>query len=375
MFLKHIKLSNFRNYVSLDTDFVSTLNIFVGDNAQGKTNLLEAIYLLATGRSYRASRDQEFVNWQAPGFNIKAEIHREFGTVTLEIGYIKDQRKRIKVNGADLPKLSELFGHLNVVAFSPEDLQLVKGAPAYRRRFLDLELSQVNPQYRHELISYHQILLQRNNLLKEMQAGRGDRQHLDVWDEQLSKSAVKISIQRMAAVEKMASLANRMQQLITEGKEELSLKYVPSISGLGETSFAEGPACEKALLQLQSLRKMELSRGITLMGPHRDELSIQINKVDARTFGSQGQQRTVALALKLAELEFMRQETGEYPILLLDDVMSELDYSRRQFLTEAIRSKVQVFMTTTGLHSFQEAQLAESRLFRISNGIILTGFL
>ncbi len=370
MFLRHIRLFNFRNYISIETDFGPAMNIFVGDNAQGKTNLLEAIYLLATGRSYRASRDQELINWQAPGFNIRAEINREFSSFTLEIGYVRDQRKRIRVNGADLPKLSELFGHLNAVAFSPEDLQLIKGAPSFRRRFLDLELSQVNPQYRHELIRYHQILLQRNNLLKEMQAGRGDGRHLDVWDEQLAKSALKISLLRMNAVEKMAALARSMQRLITEGKEELVLNYNPSVPGLKVEPFEEEPAREEVLRRLQGLRRLEILRGTTLLGPHRDELSILINDVDARAFGSQGQQRTGVLALKLAELEFMREETGEYPILLLDDVMSELDYSRRKFLTEAIRNKVQVFVTTTGLHSFQEAQLADSRVFTISNGTI-----
>jgi DNA replication and repair protein RecF len=384
--LEKLSLEGFRNYSSLQVEFGPHLNILVGDNAQGKTNLLEAVYLLATGRSYRAAGDHELLGWEKPSFHVGATISRSYGDLFIEVAYSPERKKKVKVNGTDLKKLSALFGHLNAVIFSPEDLQIVKSSPAHRRRFLDLELAQVDPAYRSFLIDYQQVLVQRNNLLKELSGPRdrrSSREMLEVWDDQLIRLGAKILAKRLIAVRRMSALAKEAHARITETREDLGVSYLAALGGNPEDGAKPGERVEVALdgwreeelrekmaKALVVCRVAEMRRAVTLVGPHRDDLALAVNGREVRSFGSQGQQRTAALALKMAELEFMKEEVGEYPILLLDDVMSELDAARRRFLLDLVQPKAQMFVTTTGLHSFQPRHLAEGKVFSVRHGTL-----
>lgn len=373
MQLEALRLVAFRNYGELDLNLPGGVILLVGQNAQGKSNLLEAVYLLATGRSYRGAGDADLVRWGSGGYAARGRVGRTYGEVLLEVIYHADQRKRVRVNGTDVRRLSELFGHLTAVIFSPEDLQLVKGGPVHRRRFLDLELAQIDPAYRQDLIDYQQVLVQRNNLLR-LGAPAAE---LEVWDEQLVATGARLMAKRARAVKRLWRLAAAAHHQITAGREELRLGYLAA-AGAGATRVAvdleDEPASRVAAFreqlagELSRVRPAELRRGMTLLGPHRDDLSLHINGAEARAFASQGQQRTAALALKLGELEFMREETGEYPLLLLDDVMSELDEERRRYLLQVAGERTQVFVTTTSLQSLPPDQVAAARVFSVSQG-------
>ncbi|HHW14304.1 MAG TPA: DNA replication/repair protein RecF, partial [Firmicutes bacterium] len=355
--------------------------LLVGENAQGKSNLLEAVYLLATGRSYRGAAEGELTRWGAAGFGVRGVVRRTYGEVVLEVSYQIDRRKRVRVNGADVRRLSELFGYLTAVIFSPEDLQLVKGAPVHRRRFLDLELAQIDPAYRQDLIDYHQVLSQRNNLLKGASPAPGE---LAVWEEQLAAVGARIQARRSRAAAVLSRLAAEVHRRITGGREELRLTYLAAVGPgavripvVGEGGgAAEWPAAEfrqRLTEELARVRPAELRRGMTLLGPHRDDLLLEIDGSLARSFASQGQQRTAALALKLGELEFMQAETGEYPLLLLDDVLSELDEGRRRFLLQAAGERTQLFVTTTSLRSLPPGEIQRAALFSVRQGKITPG--
>lgn len=381
MRLETIRLADFRNYESLDLRFGEGINLLVGENAQGKSNLLESVYLLATGRSYRGAAESDLTRWGAAGFAVRGLVRRSYGEVILEVVYQTDRRKRVRVNGADVRRLSELFGYLTAVIFSPEDLQLVKGGPIHRRRFLDLELAQIDAAYRQDLIDYHQVLTQRNNLLKGTPPTPGE---LAVWEEQLTAVGARIQAKRSRAVAALSLLAGRVHGQITAGREELRLTYLAAVGRgaarlpvVGEGGLpAEWPAAEfrrRLAEEFERVRPTELRRGMTLLGPHRDDLLVEIDRTPARAFASQGQQRTAALALKLGELEFMQAETGDYPLLLLDDVMSELDEGRRRFLLQAAGERTQVFVTTTSLESLPPGQSGGASLFAVRQGKILPG--
>lgn len=377
MQLESLRLVNFRNYGAEDVTLSPGLNLLVGQNAQGKSNLLEAVYLLAAGRSYRGAGDADLVQWGTGGFALRGVVRRSYGEVVLEVAYQTDQRKRVKVNGTDVRRLSELFGYLTAAIFSPEDLQLVKGGPAHRRRFLDLELAQIDPPYRQDLIDYQQVLLQRNNLLKQG-PGRGLAEQLAAWDTQLTAAGGRLQAKRARAVRTLARLAAEAHRRITSGREGLALTYLAAL-GPGasrvevDPEWGVGEFRERLGAELAAVRPLELRRGMTLLGPHRDDLLLSIDGAEARSFASQGQQRTAALALKLAEIEFMREETGEYPLLLLDDVMSELDAGRREYLLSAAGEKTQVLVTTTALETLPAAQLATARVFTVEQGKIAPG--
>ncbi|MDI6871670.1 MAG: DNA replication/repair protein RecF [Bacillota bacterium] len=392
MQLEALRLVNFRNYSEQEVAPGSRLNLLLGQNAQGKSNLLEAVYLLATGRSYRGAADAEMVRWGAAGFAVRGRVQRAYGEVLLEVAYQVDQRKRVRVNGTDVRRLSELFGYLTAVIFSPEDLQLVKGGPAHRRRFLDLELAQIDPAYRQDLIDYQQVLVQRNNLLREGGAvsaasasrrlgPRLDLGQLEVWDEQLVTLGARLHAKRARAVRALSRLAAEAHRRITAGRETLRLAYLAAAGPGGRRVEAEGEGAEstpeafrrRLAEELERVRPLEARRGMTLLGPHRDDLLLAIDGAEARSFASQGQQRTAALALKLGELEFMREETGEYPLLLLDDVMSELDSGRRRFLLEAAGERAQVFVTATSRRALPAGQEERAQVFTVEQGKIAPG--
>lgn len=368
MYLKGLILKNYRNYIEQKAEFDSGLNLIVGNNAQGKTNLLEAVYLLASGKSYRTPFDRELIRWDSDTLYIKGEIVESGGEKRIEIG-IKGNSKRVKVNGVPLKKRGELLGNLMVVVFSPEELKLVKEGPSFRRKFMDQDIAQLKSSYYYALNTYNRVLLQRNFLLKDYLSGRAKIDTLTDWDAQLVEYGSILILDRMQFIRKIASIADGIHKRITDGSETLKVIYQSCISDKDitgikdiQTGFSVG---------LESNRARDIKTGVTNFGPHREDLKIYINGIETRKFGSQGQQRTAALSLKLSEIEFIKQQTEEYPILLLDDVMSELDPSRQKFVLENI-SRTQAFITCTHLTGAMEKRYAGGKVFYINSGIIKT---
>ncbi|TVX89826.1 DNA replication/repair protein RecF [Paenibacillus agilis] len=366
MFVKSVSLQHYRNYETMELDTNNNVNIFVGRNAQGKTNLLESIFVLALTKSHRTAKDRELIAWDKDHTLLKAAVERKYGTYNLELN-ISKQGKKAKLNGLEQKKLSNFIGSLNVVMFAPEDLEIVKGGPSVRRRFLDMEIGQVHPGYLYHLQQYQKVLVQRNNLLKQMWNDRSSAhmQMLEVWNEQLVEHGVKIVKKRKYYLKKLQVWAERIHAGITNGQEQLAISYVPSLA-LDEDN--EAVLFEQFMIKLSQMNDQEIRRGITLVGPHRDDLAFSINGKEVQTYGSQGQQRTTALSLKLAEIEFMHEEIGEYPVLLLDDVLSELDSYRQTQLIETFQEKVQTFITTTGIESIHAHRLQDANVFHVENG-------
>ncbi|MFV0636644.1 DNA replication/repair protein RecF [Mitsuokella sp. WILCCON 0060] len=374
MYVRFLKLRNYRNYNELDLALQPGINIFLGPNAQGKTNIIEAIYYASLGRSHRTHQDAELIRWHEEQGSILLDFDRRGVENHLEFQFSRNKRRRILLNEHPI-HLKELIGSINSVLFSPEDLFLIKGAPAGRRRFLDGEISQASPPYYHELVEFNRIISQRNSLLKRIRERRGDASLLELWDAQLVKSASKIIAKRLEAVRKLNMLANLMQRRISSDQENLTVTY--EIHGLDEAYGAKDGKSENMTKSftswynemLKQSRETDILRGSTSYGPHHDDLVLTVNGINLRTFGSQGQQRTGVLSLKLAELEFLRSETGEYPILLLDDVMSELDVRRRQQLLAFIRREhIQTLITATDAAYFPAEGLG--RYYQVKNGRI-----
>jgi DNA replication and repair protein RecF len=371
MKLKSLELQGYRNYDALQLPVGSGVNIFIGPNAQGKTNLLEAIHVLALTKSHRTSKDRELIGWNASAARIRADLERKYGHVSLEL-QISAQGKKAKINGLEQRKLSGFVGSLNVVLFAPEDLDIVKGAPGVRRRFMDMEIGQVHPGYLHDLQQYQKVLQQRNNYLKSTDSSRASPEMLDVWNEQLCDYGVKMMQRRKNFIYHLQKWAEKIHAGITGGTEQLTVEYRPSFgSGADGESQDDSSLFQQFMIKLIQSKDQEFRRGITLTGPHRDDLAFSINGMDVQSFGSQGQQRTAALSLKLAELELMREEIGEYPLLLLDDVLSELDQMRQTQLIETFQSRVQTFITTTGLESVNMSKLRDAAVFHVRNGELL----
>jgi len=369
LYIAHLSLTNFRNYERLELDLPPHLVVLQGDNAQGKTNLLEAIYFLATAKSHRATAERELINWATPweGFGIArllAQVQKEGGSLRLEIALTgayhspeeaRHVQKRIRINGVPRRAI-DLVGQVNVVIFGSQDIDLIGGAPSLRRRYLDLTNCQVDSQYLRALQQYNKVLLQRNHLLRLIGEQRAEEGQLDFWDRELVENGSYLMRQRQIMVAEVNDLAQPIHHEISSG-ESLKITYLPSVTG----DFHE---------RLKDARKKETAQGMSLVGPHRDDLAFLVNGVDMNIYGSRGQQRTVALSLKLAEASFMRSKIADYPVLLLDDVLSELDMMRRHHLLEAIASYQQVVITTTDFDRFDPGFLAEAALFRVSAGRI-----
>lgn len=366
--LATLELRAFRNYDALTIAFSPGLNVLFGDNAQGKTNLLEAIHFLATGRSHRTSRDLDMVKEGEEELLARASVVRRTGTIDLELRLGAATRKQLKINGIAEKKIAKLVGSLAVVLFSPDDLQLLKGPPAGRRRFLDLELSQISQTYLHHLMAYNRLLQQRNSLLKQPALDQG---LLAVYDQQLVETGAQLVVRRAEAVRRLSPIASRYHRMLSEGREDLVLEY--QSQGLGEDGAADLESVRRRLeRELARVRGEELRRQVTLVGPHRDDVGFWIAGRDARLYASQGQQRTAVLALKLAELDFMTAEIGEAPLLLLDDVASELDPHRRHYLLSAVREGVQSFITCTDLEDLMvRTWPKDHRLFRVRAGTVV----
>jgi len=367
LYLASLQLDAFRNYNSLSVQFSPGLNVLYGDNAQGKTNLLEAIHFLATGRSHRTSRDQDLIMEGRPALRARAEVVRKTGSIEVELNYGLETRKQLKINGVPERKIARLVGSLAVVFFSPDDLQLLKGPPSGRRRFLDLELSQISQNYLHHLMTYNRLVNQRNTLLKQPTV---DAHLLAVYDDQLVETAAQLIVRRAEAVRRLSPLAAHFHALLSDGREDLRLAY--QSQGVDEEGQADLDSVAARLRRaLASLQGEERRRQVTLVGPHRDDIAIWVAGRDARLYASQGQQRTAVLALKLAELQFMTEEIGEAPVLLLDDVASELDPNRRNYLLAAVQEGVQSFITCTDLEDLMARQWpAGHRLFRVQSGTV-----
>ena len=378
MRLTHLSLHNFRNYVRLDLDMPLGVSILQGDNAQGKTNLLEAVYYLATSRSPHAGSDRELVNWLAveqeplPYARLVGHVTKAASESTIEITLTQQAnndaryRKQIRLNGVPR-RVMDLLGQLNVVLFLPEDIGLVTGSPGGRRRYLDAALCQIDSVYCRSLSRYNRITTQRNALLRDLRERGGDSAQLAFWDERLVENGAYLISRRWDALLALDELAHDVHGQLTGSAEQLRLRYVPSVEMKSPAATSE--AGEAFRTQLQAMRRRDIAAGMTLVGPHRDDLLFLINGVDSGVYGSRGQQRTAALSLKLAEVKLMRRETGEQPVLLLDDVLSELDEHRRGFLMHTLENGAeQAIITTTDLHSLPQAFLQSSQLWRVEMG-------
>ena len=371
MKIRRVVMKNYRNYTEETVDFEPGSNIFIGPNAQGKTNILEAVYYAALGRSHRTSSDAELIRWDEGEAKLSVDFVRRDVENKLEFLFSREKGRQMRQNGAAI-RMKDLIGSVNAVLFSPEDLFLIKGAPSGRRRFLDMEISQVDPAYFHDLAVYTKLLNHRNSLLKRIREGQASEDELPLWDAQLVPKAVSVVKKRREAIRKMSLLAAQTQHEISGGRERLLLRY--EISGR-ETEDDDG--LESWLFswyneKLTDSVRTDILRGATRYGPHRDDLAFFVNDVDLRAYGSQGQQRTGALALKLAELAFFREETGEYPVLLLDDVMSELDRERREKLLSFIRGEeLQALITATDEAYFPSGGFGT--VFHVRNGTVTAG--
>ncbi|KXT77765.1 DNA replication/repair protein RecF [Streptococcus sp. DD13] len=340
MWIKEIELQDYRNYNHLHAEFSPQLNVFVGKNAQGKTNFLESIYFLSLTRSHRTRSDKDLISFNKQNLTIKGIIERRSGETSLEI-LLSDKGRTTKVNHLRQAKLSDYIGTMNVVLFAPEDLQLVKGSPSLRRKFLDIDLGQIKPVYLTDLSNYNHVLKQRNTYLKNTR--EIDHTFLTVLDEQLAFYGTKVIQHRSEFVQLLSKEADKNHSAISNQLESLTIQYVSSINFTDNDNILD-----RFVNHLSKNRQKDIGKKVTSVGPHRDDLVFTINGLNA-TFGSQGQQRSLILSLKLAEIELIKSVTNEYPILLLDDVMSELDISRQTKLIEGIKENVQTFITTTSL--------------------------
>jgi len=354
-----LKLKNFRNYDLLDLEFDSTTNIFYGDNAQGKTNILESIYLTGTTKSHRGTKDRDLIKFGQEEAHIETVVEKRGVPFKIDIHLKKNSPKGIAINKIPIKKASELFGIINIVFFSPEDLNIIKNGPAERRRFIDLELAQLDKVYLNDLSNYNRIVNQRNKLLKDMFDRKDLFETLDVWDLQLVKFGNKVIERRKLFIKQMNDIIGNVHEKLTGGKENLKLIYEP---GMKNDNF------EEALLKN---RERDLRMKSTSVGPHRDDICFLSGNLDIRKFGSQGQQRTAALSLKLAEIELVKQEVKDTPILLLDDVLSELDKHRQNYLLDSIND-VQTLITCTGLDDFVNKRFSINKILHVEQGHVKT---
>ena len=356
MVVKSLDLKNFRNYHELHIDFDPFTNIFYGNNAQGKTNILESVYLGGTTKSHKGSKDRDMITFTEEESHIRMLVQKKNLTRRIDM-HLKT--KGIAVDGIPIKKASELFGIVNLVFFSPEDLNIIKNGPSERRRFIDLELCQLDKIYFHNLSNYNKILIQRNKLLKDIAFHPEWMDTLEIWDMQLAGYGSKIIKRRHSFVEQLGEIAGDIHENLTGGREHLSLLYEPDC-----------PA-DALYEQLKKNRDKDIRYKMTSQGPHRDDLCMQVKDVDIRKFGSQGQQRTSALTLKLSEIELVKRVIHDTPVLLLDDVLSELDSSRQNYLLNSIHD-IQTLITCTGLDEFISNRFTINRIFRVEEGTVTT---
>ncbi|MBR4410220.1 MAG: DNA replication/repair protein RecF [Firmicutes bacterium] len=362
MYIKNIELHNFRNYGDLELEFHPNVNLILGNNAQGKTNLLESIYVCSMGKSFRTSKDSEMILFGEDFGRVRVEAQRDYYDTSVELIFTRDSKKSAKVDGVKIKKSSQLLENLYMVIFSPEDLRIVKDEPEKRRKFIDRELCQLRPKYYEDLSNYKKVLLQRNAYLKEYDV---DPSVMDLWDMQLARYGASIMMMRADFIKKLDKISRGIHGAITNGGENLQLKYVPNVELAPSLSELE----ERYYHILRSTFENDLRQRTTTKGPHKDDLEFFIDGISVRNFGSQGQQRTSALSIKLAELSLIKEETGEEAILLLDDVMSELDLQRQEFLVKSL-AEIQMFITTTEIPEKLKETLPEGKTFYVISGSV-----
>ena len=354
MYIKKIKLANFRNYDEQEIDLEKNINIFYGDNAQGKTNIIESVFLCSIGKSFRTSKDNELIKFNKDFSSVYLEFEKSDrnGNIKIELS----NKKNIYLNGIKIKRLSDLLGNINVVLFSPDDINILKDGPDKRRRFLDIMIGQLRPNYIHILNRYNETLKQRNNYLKQIREENKTEELLEIWDEKLAEYGEKIYTYRAQFVEKIKSKIGNIHNKITDEKEEIKLEYISNCKNK-----------EEYLKLLKERRKLDIIKGFTTKGIHRDDFNIYINNNLVGVYGSQGQNRTTVLSLKISELQVIYDEIGEYPILLLDDFMSELDEKRRKHFLENIKN-TQVIITCTDKIYLNNL---DYKIFNVKNGQII----
>ncbi|MGX8705933.1 MAG: DNA replication/repair protein RecF [bacterium] len=360
MNITHAQLTHYRSYETCALAPCGGVNVLLGDNGQGKTNVLEALYLCCTGRSHRTRQDRELIRWGADFASVKVQTERRDGSHDVEIILPAFGRRKLKIAGQEASRSGELMGHVTGVLFSPEDLRTVKDGPADARRFVDMALSQIRPAYYYALQRYARALKQRNEALKAVAIKPGLLSTLDAWDEQLAAAGAELVRHRREYIARLSERAGETHREISDGKEQLEIRYAPSV--------AEGDELQVNMDALFAARESDLRRLTTTVGAHRDDVLLLIGGRDVRAFGSQGQQRTAALAMRLSELDVMREAMGEWPMLMLDDVMSELDPTRRRQLVSHLKG-IQTFITCTDPDDLAGAEVG--RMWRVSGGELM----
>ncbi len=358
MYLKNLKLSNFRNYDNLSIDFDNGINILYGDNAQGKTNILEAIYFCSTTKSHKGSKEKEIIKINENESHIKLLIDRGDYLRTIDMHLRRNRTKGVAIDKSPIKKTSDLFEIINIVFFSPEDLNLIKDGPSKRRKFIDFELCQLDKVYLHNLTSYNKVITQRNNLLKQISFNSKLLDTLSIWDNQLIKYGNYIISRREEFINSLNEIVYDIHSKLSGGREELIIKYQPNIT---INNFQD---------ELKRVRDRELKVQVTTVGPHRDDITFLNGDIDIRKFGSQGQQRTCALSIKLAEIELVKKIINDKPILLLDDVLSELDIKRQNYLLDSIEG-IQTILTCTGLEEFVNKRMKFEKIYKVVNGAVI----
>lgn len=355
MNINSIELGNFRNYVNQKLEFDNRTNILYGNNAQGKTNILEAIFVCGTTKSHKGSKDKELIRIGEDEAHIRMFVEKNSITHRIDVHLRSNKSKGIAIDGIPIKRSGDLLGLVNIIFFSPEDLKIIKNGPSERRKFINLELSQLDKVYLNELGEYNKVLIQRNKLLKQINFNNSLIDTLSIWDEQLIKYGLRIINSRQKFIDDLSELVTEVNEKLTGSREHVKLEYEPDV--LPEDF-------EKKLLEC---REKDLRLCSTNVGPHRDDICFLNDGIDIRKYGSQGQQRTCALSLKLAEIELVKRVTKDNPILLLDDVLSELDRNRQNYLLDSI-DDIQTIVTCTGLEEFIEGRITLNKVFRISGG-------
>ena len=360
MIVESVELKDYRNYEFLDMKFNAHVNIIYGDNAQGKTNILESIYMCSTSKSHRGSKDREIVRFGEDESHIKLIVLKHGMKYRIDMHLKKNKSKGIAVNGIPIKKAVDLFGIINIVFFSPEDLNIIKNGPSERRRFMDMELSQLDKIYLSNLVNYNKVLNQRNKLLKDIAFSPSEQlmQTLDIWDMQLVKYGSLIIKGRKSFIEKINTIISDIHSRLTGGIENIKVCYVPDVD---VNDFEE---------EVRNSRQKDIKYKVTGKGPHKDDLIFLINDNDVRKYGSQGQQRTAALSLKLSEIELVKLVIKDTPVLLLDDVLSELDSNRQNFLINSI-GDIQTIVTCTGLEEFINNRMNINKIFKVTDGHVV----
>ncbi len=357
MIIKSLELQDFRNYESLKLEFDGGTNIFYGDNAQGKTNILEAIFMLATTKSHKGAKDQDMIRFEKEEAHIRSFLFKEEITRQIDLHLRKGKSKGIAIDSQRVKKAADLLGLLHVVFFSPEDLSIIKNSPAERRRFIDMELCQLDSFYLYNLSHYNQILNQRNKLLKEMAKTPELSETLSIWDSQLASYGSKVIERREAFIKQLSEIIKEKHRTLSGEREDLELIYEKNVD------------VDNLEEKIRENRQKDIYLKQTTTGPHRDDMTFLVNGIDIRKFGSQGQQRTAALSLKLSEIEIVKKSIHDTPVLLLDDVLSELDSNRQNYLLSEIKD-IQTLITCTGLDEFVKNRFEINKVFKVTNGSV-----